>query len=75
MRRYTIKEYPDEGILLIACFPYGQQVWVITERKVRKSHKCAICKREIIKDKDKALRPLTNQGNRADRICVECSKP
>lgn len=75
MRHYTIKEYVAEGVILASCFPYGQQVWTLSEQKVRKNHWCAVCDGAIKKGKHRAFRPLTNHGNRMDRICRKCGEP
>ncbi len=72
MREYKIIRYVAEGILRVLSTYDGLQLWVLTNTAVRKDHKCVMCDRAILKGKEKAYLPITNLGNRMDRICEQC---
>lgn len=54
-----------EGLCSIEHSRYGRQPWALV--KVRKQHKCVITG-EIIPKGAEAYRPITNAGNRYERI-------
>lgn len=60
-----------EGVLRVDSGTYGLQLW--TRCKLRKSKKCGSCGQQI-GVRDQAYRPITNAGNRMDRLCVPCSR-
>ena len=72
MNEYRLNEKPGEGIARIHSIYWGIQLWCLTNTNVRKDHICAFCNRIIKKGKEKAYRPITNLGNRMDRICETC---
>jgi len=57
------------GIAVLITRRGGQQMW--TRVTLRKSCCCAECQLAL-SPRDHAFSPLTNDGNRADRLCVEC---
>ena len=54
-----------EGLYGLEHIRWGRQLWTIC--KVRKDHKCVITGVEI-KKREQAYRPITNGGNRYERI-------
>ncbi len=63
-RLYSIK-YLDEGLIGLEHIRWGRQLWTIC--KIRKDHKCVITEK-LIKKGEQAYRPITNGGNRYERI-------
>lgn len=61
-----------EGIAIIRSAEYGFQVWALGSTNVRKDHICVLCVRRVKAGTEKMYRPLTNRGNRMDRICEKC---
>lgn len=61
---YSLKQL-DEGLYSLEHIRWRRQWW--TECKVRKDHKCVITGVEIKKG-EQAYRPITNKGNRYERI-------
>lgn len=68
--KYIIKKHLAEGLIKIYSVRYGNQLWVLSDQKVRKNHECSICEAQILKGKDRTYRPLSNLENRMDRICI-----
>ncbi len=58
----------DEGFYGLKHIRWGRQLWTIC--KVRKDHKCVITGKPIKKG-EQAYRPITNGGNRYERIIPE----
>lgn len=54
------------GIIVTDHNEFGRQVW--EKRKARKPHKCVICGGDV---GGEGYRPVTNLGNRMDRICAK----
>jgi len=69
---YEIVKYLSAGLIRIFSLTYGAQFWALTNQMVRKNHNCSICGKTIYKGKDWAFRPVTNLGNRMERICLKC---
>jgi len=61
---YSLTKLGD-GLYGIKHIRWGRQVW--TECIVRKDHSCVITN-ELIKKGERAYRPITNCGNRYERI-------
>lgn len=61
---YSLKKL-GEGLYSLEHIRWGRQLWTIC--KVRKDHKCVITGAEI-KKREQAYRPITNAGNRYERI-------
>jgi len=70
--KYRIVFHTSKELIRICSIEYGAQLWALTNQVTRKNHKCGICGKRIHRGKDKAYRPLTNLGNRMDRICLNC---
>ena len=64
-----IEKIVNNDIVLITSERWGIQLW--TSGTTRKNTKCAVCRTDILK-KERAFRPSTNVGNRADRIHEFC---
>lgn len=60
----TITKFGD-GLYGLAHIRFGKQLWSIC--KVRKDHKCVMTGK-LIKKGGQAYRPITNAGNRYERI-------
>jgi hypothetical protein len=63
-RMYSLKKL-CEGLYSLEHIRWGRQLWSIC--KVRKDHKCVMTS-EQIKKGEQAYRPITNGGNRYERI-------
>lgn len=63
-----IKGIGISGLEVLSNARWGRQLWV--EVKVRKEHKCVITGLRIIKGAT-VFRPLSNAGNRYERISQE----
>ena len=61
---YSLK-YLCEGLVGLEHIRWGRQLWSIC--KLRKDHKCVMTGAEIKKG-EQAYRPITNAGNRYERI-------
>jgi len=62
---------PDTGDLLGIEHPHwGRQMW--TRCYLRKPHACAVCGRHLLVGLTPVYRPITNKGNRMERICTPC---
>lgn len=61
---YSLKQL-GEGLYDLEHIRWRRQLWTIC--KVRKNHSCAITSQEIKKG-EQAYRPITNRGNRYERI-------
>ena len=61
---YSLVEF-GEGLYGISHIRWGRQMWSMS--KVRKDHLCAITGTKIKKG-EYAYRPITNAGNRYERI-------
>lgn len=61
---YSIKKFCD-GLFGMEHIRYGRQLWTIA--KMRKEHRC-IMTDSIIPKGDDGYRPITNAGNRYERI-------
>lgn len=72
MGSYKVIDHLSRGLIIVYSSRYRDQMWYLTEQKVRKDHKCQICRKEILRGKDKAYSPLSNLSNRMDRICFSC---
>lgn len=75
MNEYMKIEYKAKGIVRIFSSYHGWQLWVLSGTRIRKNHQCKLCKKEFSKGKTKMYRPITNLGNRKDRICEKCLMP
>lgn len=64
---YSLKKL-GEGLYGLEHIRWRRQLWTIC--KVRKDHKCAITGKAILKGSN-AYRPITNAGNRYERIISE----
>ncbi len=58
----------DEGLYGLKHIRWGRQMWSLC--KVHKDHKCVITGKPIAKG-EQAYRPITNGGNRYERIVPE----
>jgi len=54
-----------EGLYGLEHIQWGRQLW--SKCKVRKDHKCVMTSK-VIKKGEQAYRPITNGGNRYERI-------
>ncbi len=63
-RTYSIKMLSD-GLFGMEHIRFGRQLWARV--KMKKAHRCIITE-TIIQKGDEAYRPLTNAGNRYERI-------
>jgi hypothetical protein len=61
---YSLKKLGD-GLYGLEHIRWRRQLWTIC--KVRKDHKCVMTGKSIKKGED-AYRPITNRGNRYERI-------
>lgn len=68
MRHYDWIQTFSDGIEILTGFPHGTQMWA--ECTIRKDKQCVLCGCDL--KKEKAYRPITNRGNRMERICLEC---
>lgn len=55
----------EEGVIFTVS-KYGRQVWSLARLRSRKDNKCAVCGKPL---GDKAYMPMSNAGNRMERIC------
>ena len=62
--RYSLKEF-GEGLFGLEHRRYGRQIWSLA--KVRKQHKCVLTG-QMIEKGEQAYLPITNAGNRYERI-------
>lgn len=65
---YEVVKILSDGVVAINHERYGRQLW--SKSKLTKRHKndaCAICGLSV---GDTAFRPVTNKGNRYERICT-----
>ena len=58
-------KYICEGLVGLEHIRWGRQLWSIC--KLRKDHKCVMTGK-MIKKGEQAYRPITNAGNRYERI-------
>ncbi len=63
-RIYSLK-YLSEGMVALEHIRWGRQLWSIC--KIRKERKCVMTGK-LIKKGEHAYRPITNKGNRYERI-------
>lgn len=70
---YEIVRYED-ALLFVYHPRWGQQLWALGQRKVLKKHSCVLCGRAVEKGSDAMYRPMTNRGNRMERICRPCGE-
>ena len=61
---YSLKQL-GEGLYSLEHIRWGRQLWTIC--KIRKDHKCVITGK-LIKKGEQAYRPITDGGNRYERI-------
>lgn len=63
------KEVYDAGIVRLSHLRWGNQIWC--KGKIRKEHRfnCAVS-RIRLKKGDEAFHPITNKGNRGERISI-----
>jgi hypothetical protein len=47
------------------------QQWALNSG-ARKDHRCAVCKRLVLKGSERMFAPLGSWQNRTNRICVRC---
>jgi len=67
-RYYKILEYPSDELMLIDHPRWGKQLWMLANlTKKYQARTCILCGEALGK---KAYRPLTNLGNRMERICL-----
>lgn len=67
---YKIVRKIDEGLYLLRHPRWGQQIWELsklTKKKLKQS--CSQCRENLTLY---SYRPLTNGGNRMERICERC---
>ncbi len=62
---YTILEVPGPGLMLTRS-RFGRQLWALAKLRQHKTSKCAMCDGPLGAE---AYRPMTNLGNRMERIC------
>ena len=72
--RYQIAKRVSGGVIVTDSAEFGSQMWSLMTRPMYKNRQCANCGKSISRSTDPAYRPITNRGNRADRICVPCVK-
>lgn len=65
-----IEKVINKDLLLIASPRNGSQMW--TAVRARKNTKCVACREDIF-SKERVFKPLTNFGNRSDRIHEICA--
>ena len=63
-----------KGLLTMTHPRYGQQLWGLGKyvgRKKSDPKNCVVCEKQLTKNEE-VWRPITNAGNRMDRICFGC---
>lgn len=68
---YQIAEKTPWGMVTVMS-RYGEQIWMLSNRNVRKDHFCASCYARVLKGSERMYRPLGDPVNRSSRICVRC---
>lgn len=66
---YKLIQAINEGMVQLESARWGLQLWC--QGKIRKSKACIECDWEFAPGAE-MYRPVTNAGNRADRICTRC---
>jgi len=70
-----VAEVLDATLVSLRSSNYGDQVWFLCtlrgHRRSARPHQCAVCKQVLAKG-SRAWRPITNAGNRMERICPDC---
>jgi hypothetical protein len=66
---FSTIERPGDGLALITHFRFGQKLWALCKTRSRKTNECVLCGNTV---GSLSYRPITNGGNRMDRICVKC---
>lgn len=64
---YKIIQIVNETMLRTTHFRWGEQLWVLAKMRTHKRDACMICGAPV---GDLAFRPITNKGNRMERICT-----
>ncbi len=70
MENYSLVNIMSEKMAVLYSTRYGEQIWSLvnlTKKKIGMD--CAICSGTL---KKTGYRPITNLGNRMDRICPRC---
>jgi flavoprotein len=65
----TVKKMAN-GLIRVTRATKKSQIW--TQVKVRQEQRCAHCE-TFIPAGTYAYRPITNQDNRGDRLCLNCA--
>jgi hypothetical protein len=68
---YRVVRKLSDGLLVLLSDLFGQQMWgkgKVTKR-IRETRNCVLCEGNL---GEQAYRPITNKGNRYERICVKC---
>lgn len=68
---YSVERILSDDLVVLRSLEYGSQMW--TPCKVRKATLCLLCGEGIEKNVV-VFRPLTNGGNRMERIHPSCLK-
>ena len=64
---YKILQFSSDGLMLTYHPRYGQQLWALARTtKVHMNDECVICELPVQRV---SFRPMTNKGNRMERIC------
>lgn len=66
-----VKRKLFDGLVVLATWKYGSQLWVKAAGAQRKVHRCVLCGKRTIKE-DRLYRPLANPINRMHRACESC---
>ena len=69
---YSVVRVFNPGLVGLDCGEFGYQMW--TRCVSRKSEVCALCGKQSSSG-DAVFRPLTNAGNRWERIHATCLDP
>jgi hypothetical protein len=69
MTLYILVRTLSDGLVGLSSYDYGRQLW--SRCKTRKQHKCRVCG-GLFPVGSTMYRPLTNKGNRMERICENC---
>lgn len=64
---YRVVDIPGDGLLVTSHPHYERQLWGLVKLRGKQGCPCAMCAHDV---GTHAYRPITNKGNRMDRICT-----
>ena len=67
VHEYRIVQVPAAGLALIRHPAYGRQLWSVVKLRKHRRSACVLCGLPV---GDEGYRPVTNAGNRYERICL-----